>query len=59
MRIGIALGTVGAGGLGERFRGNLDWRQFHTASSFLWAMVLLTIVVDRLSRRLQLRRQRC
>jgi phosphonate transport system permease protein len=59
MRIGIALGTVGAGGLGERFRGNLDWRHFHTASSFLWAMVLLTVIVDRISRRLQLRRQRC
>lgn len=59
MRIGIALGIVGAGGLGDRFGSNLKFREFGTASSFLWAMVLLTVLVDRLSRWLQLRRNRC
>ncbi len=59
VRIGIALGIVGAGGLGERFKGNLDFRDFGVASSFLWAMVLLTVVIDRGSRWLQLRRLRC
>ncbi|MBM4061790.1 MAG: ABC transporter permease subunit [Planctomycetes bacterium] len=58
LRIGIALGIVGAGGLGERFRGNLDWREYAVASSFLWAMVLLTVLVDRTSRWLQRRRSR-
>ncbi len=59
VRIGIALGIVGAGGLGERFRTNLDYRQFDAASGFLWAMVLLTVLIDRTSRWLQLRRKRC
>ncbi|MFM1872588.1 MAG: hypothetical protein RL398_2010 [Planctomycetota bacterium] len=59
VRIGIALGIVGAGGLGERFKANLDFRELATASSFLWAMVLLTVAIDRTSRALQLRRNRC
>lgn len=59
VRIGIALGMVGAGGLGERFKANLDFRDYGTASAFLWAMVVLTIAIDRTSRWLQLRRNRC
>jgi phosphonate transport system permease protein len=59
VRIGIALGIVGAGGLGERFKNNLDFAQYAVASSFLWAMLLLTVAIDRLSRWLQLRRSRC
>jgi phosphonate transport system permease protein len=59
VRIGIALGIVGAGGLGERFKANLDFRELATAGSFLWAMVLLTALIDRVSRALQLRRNRC
>ncbi|MCR9247258.1 MAG: ABC transporter permease subunit [bacterium] len=59
VRAGIALGIVGAGGLGHMFDFNLDWREYSTASSFLWAMVLLTVGIDRLSRWLQLRRLRC
>lgn len=59
MRIGVALGVVGAGGLGLFFRNNLAWREHSTAAAFLWGMILLTIAVDRLSRHLQLKRNRC
>ena len=59
MRIGIALGIVGAGGLGLSFRNYLEFRQHEEAAAFLWGMILLTIAVDRLSRWLQLSRNRC
>lgn len=59
MRIGIALGMVGAGGLGLFFENNLDQRQHADAAAFLWGMILLTVLVDRLSRWLQLTRNRC
>ena len=59
MRIGIALGIVGAGGLGLSFRNHLEFRQHEEAAAFLWGMILLTIAVDRLSRWLQLSRNRC
>jgi phosphonate transport system permease protein len=59
MRIGVALGIVGAGGLGYLFKSNLDSREHGQAAAYLWGMILLTIVVDRLSRWLQLKRLRC
>jgi phosphonate transport system permease protein len=59
VRIGVALGMVGAGGLGHFFQINLDWREYGNAATFLWAMVLLTVAIDRLSRWLQMRRRRC
>ncbi|MBL9076514.1 MAG: ABC transporter permease subunit [Planctomycetes bacterium] len=59
VRIGITLGLVGAGGLGDRFDSNLKFREFAVASTYLCAMVLLTVAIDRTSRWLQLRRQRC
>lgn len=59
MRIGVTLGIVGAGGLGFLFKSNLDSREHARAAAFLWGMILLTVVVDRLSRWLQLRRLRC
>ncbi|MBK8096399.1 MAG: ABC transporter permease subunit [Planctomycetes bacterium] len=59
VRIGVVLGTVGAGGLGDKFQSNLLFREFARASTYLWAMVLLTIAIDRLSRRLLLRRLKC
>ncbi|MBL8753413.1 MAG: ABC transporter permease subunit [Planctomycetes bacterium] len=59
VRLGIALGVVGAGGLGHMFKMNLDWRQHGGAATYLWAMIVLTIAIDRLSRWLQLTRLRC
>ena len=59
VRAGVALGLVGAGGLGQLFRHNLAFRQHADAAAFLWGMVLLTVVIDRASRALQLRRLRC
>ncbi len=59
VRIGVALGMVGAGGLGQQFQINLAWREHADAATFLWAMILLTVGIDRLSRWLQLRRSRC
>lgn len=59
VRIGTALGMVGAGGLGHLFQINLGWREHARAATFLWAMVLLTVAIDRVSRALQLRRSRC
>ncbi|MCA8951865.1 MAG: ABC transporter permease subunit, partial [Planctomycetes bacterium] len=59
VRAGVALGMVGAGGLGHAFAFSLDWRDYPTASTLLWAMVLLTVLIDRTSRRLQLRRREC
>lgn len=59
LRLGIVLGMVGAGGLGEAFDGNLRFDRLERAGTFLWAMVLLAAGVDRLSRWLQWRRLRC
>ena len=59
MRMGIVLGMVGAGGLGEAFDGNVKFDRLERACTFLWAMVALTVLVDRTSRWLQLRRNRC
>lgn len=59
MRIGVALGIVGAGGLGHYFASNLEWRRHDVAAAYLFGMILLTVAVDRLSRWLQLQRNRC
>ncbi len=59
VRIGIVLGMVGAGGLGDKFHSNLLFRDNHRACTYLWAMVLLSVAIDRLSRLLLLRRKKC
>jgi len=59
VRIGVVLGWVGAGGLGDKFDSNLKWVQLPQAATYLWAMVALTVVIDRTARRLQLQRRRC
>lgn len=59
VRIGVVLGWVGAGGLGDKFDSNRQWMRLHDASTYLWAMILLTVLIDRTSRWLQLRRLRC
>jgi phosphonate transport system permease protein len=59
LRLGIVLGMVGLGGLGEAFDGNLRFDRLERASTFLWAMVALTILADRLGRAFAVRRLRC
>ncbi|MCK5941487.1 MAG: ABC transporter permease subunit [Planctomycetes bacterium] len=59
LRAGVALGVVGAARLGHLFRANLEFRDYGGAAAFLWGMILLTVAVDRLSRLLQLQRNRC
>lgn len=59
VRIGVVLGWVGAGGLGDKFDSNLKWMELNQAATYLWAMVALTVVIDRSGRWLQLRRRRC
>ncbi len=59
LRMGIVLGMVGIGGLGAMFDSNLKFYELSRASTYLWAMVALTVVLDRSSRRLQLHRRRC
>ena len=59
VRIGVALGIVGAGGLGDRFESFLLFRHYDAASTYLGAMVLLTVIIDRSSRLLQMRRMKC
>ncbi len=59
VRIGVVLGMVGAGGLGDKFQSNLLWRDNHRAGTYLLAMVLITVAIDRLSRRLLLQRPKC
>ena len=59
VRAGVALGLVGAGGLGHLFQFNLEFRQHGRAAALLWGMVLLTVAIDRTSRWLHVRRLRC
>jgi phosphonate transport system permease protein len=59
LRMGIVLGMVGVGGLGAMFDSNLKFYELNRASTYLWTMVLLTVALDRISRRLQLHRRRC
>jgi phosphonate transport system permease protein len=53
VRTGVVLGIVGVGGLGHLFRRALAHRAMDRCATFLIALVLLTLVIDRLSRRIQ------
>ena len=59
VRMGIVLGMVGAGGLGSAFDNNLRFAPLERAGTFLWTMILLTVLIDRVSRWLQMRRLKC
>ena len=52
VRMGIVLGIIGVGGIGDKFDSSLKYLEFHRAGTFLLFMVLLTVVIDRVSRRL-------
>lgn len=58
VRIGVVLGIIGAGGIGHLFRRALAHGALDRAATFLIGIVLLTTVIDRISRRIQ-RGPRC
>jgi phosphonate transport system permease protein len=58
VRTGVVLGIVGIGGIGYLFRASLAHGAMNRASTFLLATVLLTVAIDRISRRIQ-RGPRC
>ena len=58
VRAGVVLGIVGVGGIGYLFNSSIDARRMGEASTFLLTIVLLTVAIDRISRRLQ-RGPRC
>jgi len=53
VRAGVVLGIVGVGGIGYLFRSSLANGAMGRASTFLLTIVLVTVAIDRLSRRLQ------
>lgn len=56
VRTAVVLGLVGVGGLGFYFSFNFEWFRFETASTYLLMIIALTIIIDRISRWLQLSR---
>ena len=58
VRTGVVLGIVGVGGIGFYFSRSLAHGAMGRASTFLLATVLLTVAIDRVSRRIQ-RGPRC
>ncbi len=58
VRTGVVLGIVGVGGIGYLFRTSLANGAMSRAGTFLLVTLLLTVTIDRLSRRIQ-RGPRC
>lgn len=56
VRAAVVLGLIGVGGLGFQFSFNFEWFRFERAGTYLLVMVLLTMAIDRGSRRLKLSR---
>lgn len=56
VRAAVVLGVVGVGGLGFQFTFNFEWFRFERAGTYLAVMILLTIIIDRLSRLMKLSR---
>ena len=56
VRAAVVLGIVGVGGLGFKFKFAFDWFKYDKASTYLIVMVLLTVAIDRISRKLKLSR---
>jgi phosphonate transport system permease protein len=50
VRMGVVFGILGLGGLGDRFHSSLSRWYLPRAGTFLLAMVLLTVLIDRLAR---------
>jgi phosphonate transport system permease protein len=56
VRAGVVLGIIGSAGLGFVFSFNFDFQYYERASTNLIVIILLTVVIDRLSRVLKLTR---
>jgi phosphonate transport system permease protein len=52
VRTAVVLGVVGVGGLGFLFKFNWDWFYYDRAGTYLLMIILLTVVIDRISRAL-------
>ncbi|WP_017525163.1 PhnE/PtxC family ABC transporter permease [Pusillimonas noertemannii] len=56
VRAAVVLGLIGVGGLGFQFNFNFEWFRFERASTYLIVMVLLTVLIDRSVRLMNLSR---
>lgn len=56
VRAAVVLGLIGVGGLGFQFSFNFEWFRFERAGTYLVMMILLTVVIDRGARLLNLSR---
>lgn len=56
VRAAVVLGLIGVGGLGFQFNFNFEWFRFERAGTYLIVMILLTVIIDRSSRLLQISR---
>ncbi len=56
VRTSVVLGIVGVGGIGFMFSVNFEWFNFQRASTCLIMIILLTVIIDRVSRLLKLSR---
>ncbi|HUH87151.1 MAG TPA: ABC transporter permease subunit [Pusillimonas sp.] len=54
VRAAVVLGLIGVGGLGFQFSFNFEWFRFERAGTYLIMMILLTILIDRSARLLNL-----
>lgn len=56
VRMAVVLGIVGAGGLGFEFSFHFEWFMFEKAATYLLMIIALTVLIDRIARKLQLSR---
>lgn len=59
VRTAVVFGIVGVGGLGFFFTFNFEWFRFERAGTYLIMIIALTIIIDRISRILNLSRRSC
>ena len=56
VRAGVVLGMIGTMGLGFKFLQSFTFDNYHRAGTFLLVIILLTVVIDRISRLLKVTR---
>ncbi|WP_459937040.1 PhnE/PtxC family ABC transporter permease [Desulfonatronum parangueonense] len=59
VRTAVVFGIVGVGGLGFFFTFNFEWFRFELAGTYLLMIIALTIIIDRISRMMNLSRISC